>query len=104
MPKFRLRTCENTVSPSLNFEWKWVVKNISKDECHRIEKDLTAEYVIQDYEIYEKGRLHWKHKLPKFADPETEIDNQTGLKTGESLQERYRRAIKHLQDRIKSCK
>jgi hypothetical protein len=92
----------NTVSPGLNFEWKWVVKNISKDECHRIEKDLTAEYVIQDYEIYRKGRLPWKHKLPKFADPESYLDEDTGLE-GLNYEKRRRRAREWQIERKANC-
>jgi hypothetical protein len=82
---------------SINFDWRWVRTNISKPECHLLEKDLTANYVIQN-----GGRLPWKHGLPKFK--EAEIDNQTGFETFESLLERRNRAIKHLQDRINSCK
>ena len=88
---------EITAYNTINFDWRWVKTNISKPECHLLEKDLTANYIIEN-----GGRLPWKHGLPKFK--EAEIDNQTGFETGESLLERRNRAIKYLQDRINSCK
>jgi hypothetical protein len=80
-PDSQCRRWNRDASDGGHYTWTWITPSgVSKDMANKLEKSLTASYVLGYFVANGTARLPEKHKLPCFVKGESEVfDKRTDL-------------------------